>query len=129
MLGSFVLSLGYYDAYYLKVLRTKALAKVSLIRLRKNTTRFLAPAALIQREGESLKDPMAMYLGDIYTVAVNLCGLPGITVPCGKDSAGLPIGIQMIGDCFMERKILRAAHAYESVRGDFGTPEEGGKRA
>ena len=67
--------------------------------------------------GESLKDPMAMYLGDIYTVAVNLCGLPGITVPCGKDSAGLPIGIQMIGDCFMERKILRAAHAYESVRG------------
>ena len=91
----------------------------------------LAPAApyTAPKIGESLKDPMAMYLGDIYTVAVNLCGLPGITVPCGKDSAGLPIGIQMIGDCFMERKILRAAHAYESVRGDFGTPEEGGKRA
>ena len=94
-------------------------------------TCFLPPAApyTAPKIGESLKDPMAMYLGDIYTVAVNLCGLPGITVPCGKDSAGLPIGIQMIGDCFMERKILRAAHAYESVRGDFGTPEEGGKRA
>ena len=77
---------------------------------------LLAPAApyTAPKIGESLKDPMAMYLGDIYTVAVNLCGLPGITVPCGKDSAGLPIGIQMIGDCFMERKILRAAHAYEA---------------
>ena len=72
---------------------------------------------------------MSMYLGDIYTVAVNLCGLPGITVPCKKDSTGLPIGIQMIGDCFMEKKILRAAHAYEKARGDFGTPEEGGKKA
>lgn len=54
-----------------------------------------------------------MYLGDIYTVAVNLCGLPGITVPCGKDAAGLPIGIQMIGDCFKENNLFRAAHAYE----------------
>ena len=77
---------------------------------------------------ELLKDPLAMYLGDIYTVAVNLCGLPGITVPCGKDSKGLPIGIQMIGDCFMEKKILRAAHAYETSRGSFAVPGEGGTR-
>ncbi len=74
--------------------------------------------------GESLKDPSAMYLGDIYTVAVNLCGLPGITVPCGKDSKGLPIGIQMIGDCFMEKKILRAAHAYETSRGSLPCQEK-----
>ena len=131
MLGSFVLSSGYYDAYYLKALRTKALIKKEFDQAFGKYDVLLAPAApyTAPKIGESLKDPMAMYLGDIYTVAVNLCGLPGITVPCGKDSAGLPIGIQMIGDCFMERKILRAAHAYESVRGDFGTPEEGGKRA
>ena len=130
MLGSFVLSSGYYDAYYLKALRTKALIKKEFDQAFGKYDVLLAPAApyTAPKIGESLKDPMAMYLGDIYTVAVNLCGLPGITVPCGKDSAGLPIGIQMIGDCFMERKILRAAHAYESVRGDFGTPEEGGKR-
>ena len=63
---------------------------------------ILAPAApyTAPKIGESLKDPLAMYLGDIYTVAVNLCGLPGITVPCGQDKAGMPIGIQMIGNCF-----------------------------
>ena len=131
MLGSFVLSSGYYDAYYLKALRTKALIKKEFDQAFEKYDVLLAPASpyTAPKIGESLKDPMAMYLGDIYTVAVNLCGLPGITVPCGKDSTGLPIGIQMIGDCFMEKKILRAAHAYEKARGDFGTPEEGGKRA
>ena len=68
-----------------------------------------------------------MYLGDIYTVAVNLCGLPGITVPCGISSEGLPVGIQMIGDCFQEQKILRAAMAYEKIRGDFPMPKAGGE--
>ena len=131
MLGSFVLSSGYYDAYYLKALRTKALIKKEFDEAFEKYDVLLAPAApyTAPKLGESLKDPMAMYLGDIYTVAVNLCGLPGITVPCGKDKTGLPIGIQMIGDCFMEKKILRAAHAYEKARGDFGTPEEGGREA
>ena len=131
MLGSFVLSSGYYDAYYLKALRTKALIKKEFDEAFEKYDVLLAPAApyTAPKLGESLKDPMAMYLGDIYTVAVNLCGLPGITVPCGKDKIGLPIGIQMIGDCFMEKKILRAAHAYEKARGDFGTPEEGGREA
>ena len=130
MLGSFVLSSGYYDAYYLKALRTKALIKEEFDRAFGEYDVLLAPAApyTAPKIGESLKDPLAMYLGDIYTVAVNLCGLPGITVPCGKDAAGLPIGIQMIGDRFMEKKILRAAHAYERARGDFGTPQEGGIR-
>lgn len=131
MLGSFVLSSGYYDAYYLKALRTRALIKQEFDRAFQQYDVLLAPAApyTAPRLGKSLKDPLAMYLGDIYTVAVNLCGLPGITVPCGKDKGGLPIGIQMIGDCFMEKKILRAAHAYELARGDFGTPEEGGSKA
>ncbi|MDO5135310.1 MAG: Asp-tRNA(Asn)/Glu-tRNA(Gln) amidotransferase subunit GatA [Eubacteriales bacterium] len=131
MLGSFVLSSGYYDAYYLKALKTKALIKREFDQAFGRYDVLLAPAApyTAPRLGESLKDPLAMYLGDVYTVAVNLCGLPGITVPCGMDSQGLPIGIQMIGDCFMEKKILRAAHAYERVRGSFGTPKEGGTGA
>lgn len=130
MLGSFVLSSGYYDAYYLKALRTKALIKKEFDQAFSKYDVLLAPASpfTAPKIGESLKDPLAMYLGDIYTVAVNLCGLPGITVPCGKDSKGLPIGIQMIGDCFMEKKILRAAHAYETSRGSFAVPGEGGTR-
>ena len=130
MLGSFVLSSGYYDAYYLKALRTKALIKKEFDQHLANMMCSFAPASpfTAPKIGESLKNPLAMYLGDIYTVAVNLCGLPGITVPCGKDSKGLPIGIQMIGDCFMEKKILRAAHAYETSRGSFAVPGEGGTR-
>ena len=122
MLGSFVLSSGYYDAYYLKALRTKALIKQEFDQAFEKYDVILAPAApyTAPKIGESLKDPLAMYLGDIYTVAVNLCGLPGITVPCG---------IQMIGDCFGEHKILRAAAAYEAVRGAFPAPEKGGKKA
>ena len=131
MLGSFVLSSGYYDAYYLKALRTKALIKQEFDQAFEKYDVILAPAApyTAPKIGESLKDPLAMYLGDIYTVAVNLCGLPGITVPCGQDKAGMPIGIQMIGDCFGEHKILRAAAAYEAVRGAFPAPEKGGKKA
>ena len=131
MLGSFVLSSGYYDAYYLKALRTKALIKQEFDQAFEKYDVILAPAApyTAPKIGESLQDPLAMYLGDIYTVAVNLCGLPGITVPCGQDKAGMPIGIQMIGDCFGEHKILRAAAAYEAVRGAFPAPAKGGKKA
>ena len=131
MLGSFVLSSGYYDAYYLKALKTKALIKKAFDKAFEKYDVILAPAApyTAPKIGESLQDPLAMYLGDIYTVAVNLCGLPGITVPCGQDKAGMPMGIQMIGDCFGEHKILRAAAAYEAVRGAFPAPEKGGKKA
>ncbi|MDO4272460.1 MAG: Asp-tRNA(Asn)/Glu-tRNA(Gln) amidotransferase subunit GatA [Eubacteriales bacterium] len=128
MLGSFVLSSGYYDAYYLKALKTKALIKREFDHAFGKYDVLLAPAApyTAPKIGESLKDPLAMYLGDIYTVAVNLCGLPAVSVPCGIDSQGLPIGIQMIGDCFMEKKIIRAAHAYETSRGPYPTPAQGG---
>jgi aspartyl-tRNA(Asn)/glutamyl-tRNA(Gln) amidotransferase subunit A len=71
--------------------------------------------------GESLSDPIKMYLGDIYTISVNLAGLPGICLPCGKDSKGLPIGLQLIGDCFAEKKLIQTAYAYEQARGSFGT--------
>lgn len=118
MLGSFVLSSGYYDAYYLKALRTKALIKQAFDKAFANYDIIIAPAAPTTAPalGDSLSDPIKMYLGDIYTISVNLAGLPGISVPCGIDSKGLPIGIQMIGDCFNENKIIQAAYAYEQTR-------------
>ena len=132
MLGSFVLSSGYYDAYYLKALRTKALIKKEFDRAFASYDVILAPAApaTAPRLGQSLGDPLKMYLGDIYTISVNLAGLPGISLPCGLDSKGLPIGLQLIGDCFKEKSIIRAAYAYEKARewkllpGAAGTPEE-----
>ncbi|GHU43658.1 glutamyl-tRNA(Gln) amidotransferase subunit A [Clostridia bacterium] len=118
MLGSFVLSSGYYDAYYLKALRTKALIKQEFDKAFRMFDVILAPAAptTAPKLGESLRDPIHMYLGDIYTIAVNLAGLPAISLPCGKDKAGLPIGMQLFGDVFCEKKILRAAYAYEQAR-------------
>lgn len=115
MLGSFVLSSGYYDAYYLKALRVKALIKKAFDEAFARYDMILGPAAptTAPKLGESLADPIKMYLGDIYTIAVNLAGLPGISVPCGMDSKGLPIGMQLIGDCFQEKKLIRAAYTYE----------------
>lgn len=118
MLGSFVLSSGYYDAYYLKALRTKALIKRAFDTAFARYDVILGPAAptTAPELGKSLSDPLKMYLGDIYTISVNLAGLPGISVPCGRDSHGLPIGLQLIGNCFEEKKIIQAAYAYEQTR-------------
>ena len=115
MLGSFVLSSGYYDAYYLKALRTKALIKQAFDKAFERFDVILAPAAptTAPRLGESLQDPLKMYLGDIYTVSVNLAGLPAVCLPCGADKEGLPIGVQMIADCFGENKMIQAARAWE----------------
>ncbi len=125
MLGSFVLSSGYYDAYYLKALRTKALIKQSFDRAFEKYDVILAPASptTAPKLGSSLSDPLKMYLGDIYTISVNLAGLPGVSVPVCTDSAGLPIGVQLIGDCFKEKNIIRAAYAYEQARGRWVAPE------
>ena len=122
MLGSFVLSSGYYDAYYLKALRTKALIKQEFDKAFAKYDVILGPAAptTAPKIGESLSDPIKMYLGDIYTISVNLAGLPGISVPCGVDSKGLPIGLQLIGDCFKEKNIIRAAYAFEQTRAYVG---------
>ncbi|MCI8659086.1 MAG: Asp-tRNA(Asn)/Glu-tRNA(Gln) amidotransferase subunit GatA [Lachnospiraceae bacterium] len=118
MLGSFVLSSGYYDAYYLKALRTKALIKKAFDKAFLRYDVILGPTApsTAPKLGESLSDPLKMYLGDIYTISVNLAGLPGMSVPCGRDSKGLPIGLQLIGDCFKEKHIIRAGYAYECSR-------------
>ena len=118
MLGSFVLSSGYYDAYYLKALRTKALIKKAFDEAFAKYDVIIGPAAptTAPKLGESLSDPIQMYLGDIYTISVNLAGLPGISLPCGKDSKGLPIGLQLIGNCFEEKKLIQAAYAFEQTR-------------
>ena len=117
MLGSFVLSSGYHDAYYLKALRTKALIKQAFDRAFESYDVILGPAAptTAPRIGESLSNPLKMYLGDIYTVSVNLAGLPAISLPCGQDKNGLPIGLQLIGDCFKEKNIIRAAYSFEQA--------------
>ena len=140
MLGSFVLSSGYYDAYYLKALRVKALIKkafdnafakydimVTKIVLALDVdARWLLTGeetpTTAPKLGSSLADPIKMYLGDIYTISLNLAGLPGMSIPCGVDSNGLPIGMQIIGDCFKEHNIIRAAYTYELARGGFKTP-------
>lgn len=121
MLGSFVLSSGYYDAYYLKALRVKAMIKKAFDEAFSKYDVILGPVAptTAPKLGASLADPIKMYLGDIYTISVNLAGLPGMSVPCGKDENGLPIGVQLIGDCFNEKKLIQTAYTYEQARGKF----------
>ena len=121
MLGSFVLSSGYYDAYYLKALKVKALIKQAFDEAFKKYDVILGPVAptTAPKLGESLSDPMKMYLGDIYTISANLAGIPGLSIPVGKDAAGLPIGMQIFGDCFKEDVIIRAGYTYEKIRGAF----------
>ena len=118
MLGSFVLSSGYFDAYYMKALRTKALIKQAFDKAFEKYDVILGPVAptTALKLGQSLSDPIKMYLGDIYTVSVNLAGLPGISLPCGYDSNGLPIGLQLLGKHFDEKSIIRAAYAFEQTK-------------
>lgn len=118
MLGSFVLSSGYYDAYYIKALKTKALIKKAFDKAFEKYDVILGPAApsTAPELGQSLSDPLKMYLGDIYTISANLAGLPGITVPCGISSKKLPIGLQLLGNCFKEKNIIRAAYTFEQTR-------------
>ena len=118
MLGSFVLSSGYYDAYYIKALRTKALIKQAFDKAFERYDVILGPVAptTALKLGESLSDPLKMYLGDIYTVSVNLAGLPGISLPCGYDHQGLPVGLQLLAKPFDEKSIIRAAYTFEQTR-------------
>ncbi len=115
MLGAFVLSSGYYDAYYLKALKVKAMIKKVFDEAFAKYDLILGPVAptTAPKLGESLADPLKMYLGDIYTISVNLVGLPGISLPCGTDAKGLPIGLQFIADRFQEKKLIQTAYTYE----------------
>jgi aspartyl-tRNA(Asn)/glutamyl-tRNA(Gln) amidotransferase subunit A len=115
ILGTYVLSSGYYDAYYLRAQKVRTLIRDEFLRAFREVDALLAPVAPTAafRRGEKSADPLAMYLSDIYTISVNLAGLPGISVPCGFTRAGLPVGLQIIGQPFQEAGLLAIAHAYE----------------
>lgn len=117
MIGAFVLSSGYYDAFYNKALKVRAVINEGFQRAFAKYDILLGPIAptTAPKLGESLSDPLKMYLADIYTVSVNLAGLPAISIPCGRDSKGLPIGLQLIGKHFGEKDILRAAYSFEQA--------------
>lgn len=117
MLGSFVLSSGYFDAYYKKGLQVRGLIKKSFNEAFEKCDMILSPVAptTAYRIGENVSDPLKMYLGDIYTVSVNLAGIPAVSLPCGFDSDGLPIGMQLIGQSFSEAKLVKAGYAYQQA--------------
>ncbi len=117
ILGTYVLSSGYYDAYYLRAQKVRTLIRDEFKAALEEVDALLSPTSPVPafRLGEKSADPLAMYLTDIYTISVNLTGLPGLSVPCGFTSAGLPVGLQLIGRPFDEANLLAIARAYESA--------------
>lgn len=117
MLGNFVLSSGYFDAYYIKALKAKGLIVKAFNEAFEKYDFLLGPVAptTALKMGEGLSDPLAMYLGDIYTVMINIAGLPSLALPCGFDSSKMPVGMQLIGRPFDEKTILSAGNAYQSL--------------
>ncbi|MBM2802190.1 MAG: gatA [Deltaproteobacteria bacterium] len=117
MLGTYVLSAGYYDAYYLKAQRVRTLIRQDFDEAFKRCDAILTPTAPTTafKIGEKTQDPLQMYLSDIYTISINLAGLPAISLPCGFDGDSMPIGLQIIGNHFDESTVLRTAHAYEQA--------------
>jgi aspartyl-tRNA(Asn)/glutamyl-tRNA(Gln) amidotransferase subunit A len=126
MLGSFVLSSGYFDAYYKKALQVRGLIKQSFDEAFEKYDVILSPVSptTAYRIGEQVDDPLAMYMADIYTVSINLAGLPAVALPCGFAGDGMPVGMQLIGKAFSEPVLVRAAAAYQSITGNhLFTPE------
>jgi aspartyl-tRNA(Asn)/glutamyl-tRNA(Gln) amidotransferase subunit A len=118
MLGTYVLSAGYYDAYYLKAQKVRALLRQDFANAFQHCDIILTPTTPTPafKFGDKVDDPLAMYLNDIYTVTANLAGIPGISVPCGLSSQGLPIGLQLLAPYWGESTLLRAARAFEDAR-------------
>jgi aspartyl-tRNA(Asn)/glutamyl-tRNA(Gln) amidotransferase subunit A len=117
MLGTYALSAGYYDAYYLRAQQVRTLIKRDFDEAFEQVDVIVSPTSPTTafRIGEKVDDPLQMYLSDIYTLSMNLAGICGISVPCGFDEAGLPIGLQIMGPAFGEGRVLRAAYAYEQA--------------
>ena len=115
MLGTYVLSAGYYDAYYLKAQRVRRLLASDFDQAFAKVDAIITPTTPTPafKLGEKMNDPLAMYLADIFTVTANLAGIPGISIPCGKSKEGLPIGMQILGKYFDEPMVLRVGHAAE----------------
>ena len=115
MLGTYALSAGYYDAFYLKGQKVRTLIRRDFEQVFARCQAIITPTAPTTafRVGEKITDPLEMYLSDIFTISVNLAGLPGLSLPCGVDAQGLPIGLQIVGQPFDEETVLRTAYAYE----------------
>lgn len=115
LLGTFALSHGYYDAYYLRALKVRTKIKGDFDRVFQEFDCIVTPTApsAAFKIGEKINDPLKMYLSDIYTISVNLAGIPAISVPCGFTKKGLPVGLQILGKPFAEESLLKVAHAYE----------------
>lgn len=121
MLGTFVLSSGYFDAYYKKAKRVQNQISQEFTDAFKDCDIIATPTvpASAFKIGENIGDPIKMYYNDVCTVTVNIAGLPAISLPCGKDSAGMPMGLQLIGDKFSEQTLLNTAYTYEKICGGF----------
>jgi aspartyl-tRNA(Asn)/glutamyl-tRNA(Gln) amidotransferase subunit A len=117
MLGTYALSAGYYDAYYLKALKVRRLIRQDYDRAFGEVDLIAGPitAAPAFRLGEMVDDPLAMYLVDLYTVGANLAGIPGLCLPCGRTKTGLPIGLQLQAPALEEERLLRGARMYEQA--------------
>jgi aspartyl-tRNA(Asn)/glutamyl-tRNA(Gln) amidotransferase subunit A len=115
MLGTYVLSAGYYDAYYLKGQKVRRLIQDDINRAFRSVDCLVTPTSpsTAFKAGEKADDPLQMYLSDVYTTSANLAGIPGISIPCGQDKQGLPIGLQVLGKHFDEGTILRVADFIE----------------
>jgi aspartyl-tRNA(Asn)/glutamyl-tRNA(Gln) amidotransferase subunit A len=115
MLGTYALSSGYYDAYYLKAQKVRTLVRQDYEKVFKDVDVLATPITPAPpfKIGEMADDPLTMYLGDVYTIPVNLAGVAGMSIPCGFTGEGLPIGLQLIGGHFEEEKLLRAAYAFQ----------------
>ena len=119
MLGTYVLSAGYYDAYYLRAQKVRSLIARDFADAFQKVDVIITPTAPTPafRLGEKTADPLQMYLADIYTVTGSLAGVPGISVPCGKTNAGLPVGMQILAPHFGETRVLQVARAFEKAGG------------
>jgi aspartyl-tRNA(Asn)/glutamyl-tRNA(Gln) amidotransferase subunit A len=117
MLGTYALSAGYYDAYYLKASQVRTLIRRDFDQALASCDVLVAPTtpSTAFKIGEMVDDPLQMYLQDVFTLALSLAGLPGLSLPCGFDGQGLPIGLQIMGSAFDEAMVLRVAHAYEQA--------------
>jgi aspartyl-tRNA(Asn)/glutamyl-tRNA(Gln) amidotransferase subunit A len=122
MLGTYVLSAGYYDAYYLKAQKVRTLIARDFLQAFEQVDAIVTPTtpSTAFKIGEKSDDPLAMYLADIFTVTASLTGIPGISVPSGRSKGGLPIGMQILGRHFEEGTVLRLAHTFEHARASRG---------
>ena len=126
MIGTYALSAGYYDAYYVKALQVRRLIAEDFIKAYEKCDVLLTPTtpSAAFELGKNVEDPLKMYLNDVFTVTVNLAGLPGISVPAGLDASGLPLGLQLIGKAFGEEELLRTAAVLEEAAGFDAQPQD-----